>query len=285
MGLFGLPRFSAPCAPLEATIPSSGALVAQYLVLYSPEDLDGLVDANYRSGVVVALCTSDAAAFAERVFRKTREFARQRFAGLPVSVGVAGGSLGAQAALNEVIVTEKIRNTVQVALIIFSLSALALRSLVAGLLVLAPLAFAVVVTLGAMGWTHTWLSMSTATITAMAVSIGADFAIYLIFRLRQELETRELPDALRETLLTSGKAIFFVSSAVTLGYLVLSVSRFAAWVQLGVITALMMAVSSLAALTLLPALILLVRPRFLWRRQAVRATAPADKLAAGSPMS
>jgi len=150
--------------------------------------------------------------------------------------------------------------------------------------VLAPLALAVVVTLGAMGWTDTWLSMSTATITAMAVSIGADFAIYLIFRLQQELERRELRDAVRETLLTSGRAVFFVSSAVTLGYLILSVSRFAAWVQLGVITALMMSVSSLAALTVLPALILLVRPRFLLRRQGVPAAEPLEKVKAVSGM-
>jgi predicted RND superfamily exporter protein len=264
--------------PSAATIPSSAALIAQYLLLYSPEDLNDLVDADYRSGVVMALCKSDAAGFATNVFGRTREFAERRFAGLPVSVGIAGGSLGAQAALNEVIVAEKIRNTMQVALIIFSLSALALRSVVAGVLVLAPLALAVVVTLGAMGWTHTWLSMSTATITAMAISIGADFAIYLIFRLQQELEKHDLESAIRETLLTAGKAIFFVSSAVTLGYLVLAVSRFAAWVQLGVITALMMMVSSLAALTLLPALVLLLRPRFLWRSRVAFASQPADTL-------
>lgn len=261
--------------PGAATIPSSAALIAQYLLLYAPEDLDGMVDADYRNGVVIALCRSDAAAFAESLFRKTAAFATSRFQGLPVSVGIAGGSLGAQAALNQVIVREKIRNSAQVALIIFLLSAIALRSLVGGLLVLAPLALAVAVTLGTMGWTHTWLSMSTATITAMAVSIGADFAIYFIFRLQQELRERALPDAVRETLLTSGKAIFFVSSAVILGYLVLSVSQFAAWVQLGVITALMMAVSSLAALILLPALILILRPRFLWRQSAARAPSRA----------
>jgi predicted RND superfamily exporter protein len=113
--------------------------------------------------------------------------------------------------------------------------------------------------------------MFTATMTAMAISIGADFAIYLIFRLQEELETRDLEDALAATLLTSGKGILYVSSAVTVGYLVLGVSRFAAWVQLGVITALMMSVSALAALTVLPALMLLVRPRFLFRRHAIPA--------------
>ena len=249
-------------------IPDRQQLIAQYLFLYSlssqPDDLSSLVDPSYREGVILAFSKSDAAAFVHTLVHDLKDYADRRFVGLPVTVGIAGGSLGAQAALNEVIVREKIRNLIQVACIIFVLSALALRSLVGGLLVLSPLVIAVAVDLGVMGWSHTALSMSTASVTAMGVSIGADFAIYLIFRLREELCTLPLVEALRQTLLTCGKAIFFVSSAVTLGYLVLVCSGFAAWMHLGGFTALIMLVSSLAAVSVLPALVMIAQPKFLW---------------------
>lgn len=116
--------------------------------------------------------------------------------------------------------------------------------------------------------------MSTAAVTAMGVSIGADFAIYLIFRLREELREHDLVQGVQRTLLTSGKAIFFVSSAVTLGYLILVFSGFAAWMHLGGLTALIMTVSSLAAVSVLPALIIIVRPRFI---EQARSCADAGK--------
>ena len=204
-------------------------MVGQYLFLYSlsgPDDLSNLVDSAYRRGAILAYSKSDETAFAERLFRKTREFADQRFRGLPVHVGIAGGSLGAQAAVNAVVVREKVRNIAQVGAIIFLLSALALRSIVGGLFVVVPLAVALGMTVGVMGWTGVWLSMSTSAVMAMGVSIGADFAIYLIFRLREELARASLADGVRRALVTSGTAIFFVSSAVALGYLVLVFSGF-----------------------------------------------------------
>jgi uncharacterized protein len=247
-------------------LPATRNLAAQYLFLYSlsgSDDLRGLIDAGERRAAILAYTKSDESAFAERLFRTTREFVEQRFRGLPVRVGIGGGSLGAQAAMNEVVVHEKIRNVVQVSAIIVVLSALALRSVVGGLLVLVPLLVSVVLTAGIMGWTGIWLGMSTSAVLAMGVSIGADFALYLIFRLREELRSTSYEDGVRRALVTSGTAIFFVSSAVAFGYLVLVASGFQAWVHLGGLTALMMVLSSLAAMTLVPALVILLRPRFL----------------------
>jgi predicted RND superfamily exporter protein len=250
--------------PTGGAVPATRDLAGQYLFLYAmsgPDDLSGLVDAAYRNGAVLAYSKSDESAFAERLFRDTRAFVDERFKGLPVTVGIAGGSLGAQAALNAVVVREKVRNVAQVAGIIFLLSTLALRSVVGGLLVLVPLAVALGITVGLMGWTGMWLSMSTSAVLAMGVSIGADFAIYLLFRLREELAHAPLAHGVRRALVTSGTAIFFVSSAVALGYLVLVGSGFRPWVHLGGLTALLMALASLAAVTVLPAAVLLLRPR------------------------
>lgn len=251
-------------------LPEKQDLIAQYLFLYSlsgPDDLSALVDAAHRVAVLRAYVKSDEADFARRLFERLATYAADRFRGLPVEPRLAGGALSVQFALNEVVVQEKLANVAQVATIIFVLSALVLRSVAGGLLVLAPLLLAVAINLGIMGFTGTWLSIATASITAMAVSMGADFAIYFIFRLREEMRRTggDLHEAIATSLASSGQAIFFVSSAVAAGYLLLSLSGFRVWIYLGSLTTIMVVVSALGALTVIPALIVVLRPSFLWR--------------------
>lgn len=251
-------------------VPDTRKLVEQYLFLYEmtagPDGLTSFVDPDYRYAVVRALSKTDRAAFSRDLLARLDSFAAKRFENLPVRVEIAGGTLGVQTALNDEVVHEKIDNVIQVSAIILILCALVLRSFVGGLFVLVPLACAVIVNLGIMGWAGIWLDMTTAAITAMGVSIGADFAIYLIFRIREQRRAgADLVYAVREALQTSGKAIFFVSSAVVVGYLVLPFSGFSVWVRLGCLTALIVGVSALATLTVIPALALLFEPRFLNR--------------------
>jgi predicted RND superfamily exporter protein len=253
----------------EAVFHANNGLIAQYLLLFGPEDLSRVITGDHRVAVIHALARSDDVAWVEELFVRLRKVASTE---MPpdVLVDVGGGELAQAAANNAMVVREKLENLLQVGLVIFLLSAVVFRSLVAGLLVLAPLSCAVLVNLGAMGWLGTWLSFATATYASMGVSLGADFAIYLLFRLREEMRSRPLEAALRETLRTSGQAIFFVASAIAAGYATLLVSSFALWRQLGGFVALMMAVSALATLTILPALVLLVQPRFLEEKQPTR---------------
>src|SRR6185369_8337 len=153
------------------------------------------------------------------------------------------GTNASSAALTEVMVRGKLLNMLQIAAIIILVSAIMLRSVAAGFLIAAPLGTAVAVNLGVMGLAHVPLDIVTAPIAAMAVGIGADYAIYFLFRFREELRTSQTPAlALLSALRTAGKAIVYVSSALA------------------------MVVSSAASITLLPALLLIVRPRFLFDR-------------------
>jgi len=123
------------------------------------------------------------------------------------------------------------------------------------------------VNLGLMGWTGIMLSMGTAAISAMAVGIGADYAVYFIFRVREEFQrTGDLRQATATALVTSGKAIAYVASAVAGGYLCLALSGFKVHVLLGVLVALTMITSSAATVAFLPTVLLRATPRFLRRR-------------------
>ena len=70
------------------------------------------------------------------------------------------------------------------------------------------LAVAVLINFGVMGFLRIPLDIMTSPIAAMAVGIGSDYAVYFLFRLREELSVSRTVDlALASTMQTSGKAI------------------------------------------------------------------------------
>jgi predicted RND superfamily exporter protein len=269
-------------APDALAVPETRDAVEQMVLLFEPDDLARVASADRRTGAIQALSRQDRVKWVEDLFARLRTVAAREFPpGVRVAVG--GGELGQAAANNSTVIRHKLENMAQIAAVIFVLSALVFRSLGAGLFVLAPLACAALVNLGVMGWTGSWLSFATASYTAMGVSIGADFAIYLLFRLREEVHAgRPLEAAIAAALRTSGRAIFFVASAIAAGNATLLASDFALWRQLGGYVALMMTTSSLATLTVVPALALLTSPGFLGRPRAARPRA-AIQSHSGSP--
>ena len=264
--------------PAAATVPASPRLVSQLLLLYSmsgdPEDLTSHIDPTHRSAAVRTFLRRDSTEYGERLISRARNYIAATFP--PGYTVRTSGIIASNAALTEVMVRGKILNMLQVTTIIVTVAGLVLRSALAGLLIAAPLAMAVITNFGAMGLTGVPLDIMTAPIAAMAVGIGADYAIYFLFRFREELAvsgTRAL--ALATTLRTSGKAIVYVSSAIAGGYLVLCASGFVYHLELGGMVALAMLVSSVAAITLLPALLLLTEPAFLFaKKPATPGTAP-----------
>jgi predicted RND superfamily exporter protein len=216
---------------------------------------------------------SDSTEYSQALIARVRAFVSRRF---PPGYRVYySGSNASNAALTDAMVHGKLLNMMQIAAIIVLISGIMLQSVVGGFLVAAPLFMAVIVNLGVMGFVGIPLDIITSPIAAMAVGIGADYAIYFMFRFREELATSGTPHlALTSALLTSGKAIVYVSSAIAGGYLVLCVSGFVYHTELGTMVALAMVVSSAASISLLPALLLLGKPKFLFgERRASGATA------------
>jgi uncharacterized protein len=265
--------------PAYDRIPESRELVAQYLLAYSLsgelEDLDSYVDDRYRSANILVLLKTDSTAYTQELISKLKTILPAEFGG-QVRIEF-GGDLAETAALTETIVHEKLLNIVQIAAVILVITSLVFRSLMAGILVLVPLALAVLANFGLMGLLGIRLNIATSVISAMAVGLGADYAIYLVYRLREELDQcLDEATAVRTALTTAGKATLFVASAVAGGYGLLALSwgfNIHIWFAILIMSA--MLVSCLGALTLLPSLILTFRPRFIFRRDRHVASTPA----------
>ena len=254
------PRFDRP-------LPDDRDLIAQYLLLYSmsgnPGDFDSYVDSDYRNAVVTAYLKEEGSAYLSDLSRRLRIFVDRTF---PPNVDVLiGGNVMAPVALNEVLVGAKLLNIGQIGLAVFLVSSILFRSLVGGALVLVPLLIAVIVNFGLMGWAGIPLQVVTATVSAMAVGIGADYAIYLLYRLREEARTASPEIAMERTFRSAGKAVMFVATAIAGGYAVMMLSwGFLIHFWLGLLISVAMLVSASAALTIMPALALIVRPAFLF---------------------
>lgn len=254
-------------SPEFYAIPESRELVAQYLFLYSlsgdPQDFDSFVDNDYRRAVVWTYLKNDGAAYADGVAKRAQAFVAENFP--PGVVVKMGGSLLQLTALNEVIVEDKLYNMVQMAIVVFALGSLVLRSLIGGLFVVMPLLAVIVANFGVMGWFGTAVDLSAVTSAAMAIGIGADYEIYLLFRFREELaRSGNVLTATRESLRTSGKAILFVALSIIGGYAVLQAAEFAFYNQISNMVTATMAISAFFALFFLRALMMMFKPRFIF---------------------
>jgi len=249
------------------TLPQSRELVAQYLFLYSlsgdPQDFDSFVDNDYRRATIWTFIKNDSTTSADALAHKAQTIIDKSF---PPGVTVQmGGSLPQMIALNDVIVKDKFRNMAQMTLVVFILGALVFRSLVGGVFVVIPLFAVMLANFGLMGWLHTPLDITAMTTAAMAIGIGADYEIYLLFRFREELaRTGNVLTATRNSLLTSGKAILFVALSIVGGYAVLQASDFAFYNQLSNMVTATMVVSALFALFFLRAIMMIFKPRFIF---------------------
>jgi predicted RND superfamily exporter protein len=255
-------------------IPESQDLVAQYLLLYSnsgePGDFDSYVDYNYQNAVVTLFTKSDSSAYLEKLSSRLLAYGNaHKPSGVEISVG--GGSLGG-VALNQIMIREKILNILQIMGAVFLVSALVFRSFLAGALILVPLIAAVFVNFGIMGLIGIPLQIATALVSAMAVGIGADYGIYMSYRMREELRnTDDEAQAIEKSFKSAGKAAIFVSTAVAGGFGLLMLSwGFMIHIWMGFLIALAMLVSSVTALTLFPALIFTLRPKFIFEKKGVK---------------
>jgi uncharacterized protein len=265
--------------PAFFKIPDKQETIAEFLLLYSmsgePGDFDPYVDYDYKLANMVVFSHSDSTLEMNKLWSQAKAFAEQKF---PKNIKVSvGGSVAQSAAITEVIVKEKVLNIIQISGVVFLIASLVFRSFAAGLLVITPLLLSVIVNIGLMSLLGLRLNVPTALTSALAIGIGADYAIYMLFRLREELAKGEDEEhAFRNVMRTAGKACLFVASAVAGGYAVQATSRGYyphTWNALLIGTAMLVSVT--AALTVMPALILKFRPKFIFNGASSMKLSPA----------
>ena len=97
---------------------------------------------------------------------------------------------------------------------------------------------------------------------AIAIGLSVDFSIHSLERLRElgRQTHRPTAEALAELFPTTGRALLFNLAAVALGFGVLCLSDVPPLIRFGGLVALAVSTAFIASVTLLPALVLLLKP-------------------------
>jgi predicted RND superfamily exporter protein len=135
------------------------------------------------------------------------------------------------------------------------------RSLSLAIIGIVPNLLAAAIILGLMGLIGIPLDMMTITIAAITIGIAVDNSIHYIFRFREEYaRIGDYVATLHYCHANIGNAIFYTAITIIIGFSILVLSNFIPTIYFGLLTALAMLIALLAALTLLPKLIMLWRP-------------------------
>ena len=138
-----------------------------------------------------------------------------------------------------------------------------LRSLAFAVIGIAANTLAATTVLAYMGYAGVPLDMMTITIAAICIGIGVDDAIHYLHRYREERQRgRAAVEAVLACHRSIGRAVYFTSVTVIVGFSVLVLSNFVPTIYFGVLTSVAMAAALVANLLLLPSLLVL------WERVA-----------------
>jgi hypothetical protein len=130
------------------------------------------------------------------------------------------------------------------------------RSLRTAITAIIPNLISAILVLGLMGWFGIPLDLMTITIAAITVGIGVDDTIHYVHRFRHEYAVdRDYWAAVGRCHRSIGRAIYYTSVTIMLGFSILAFSRFVPTIYFGMLTSLAMLIALLANMTLLPLLI------------------------------
>ncbi len=245
----------------EARIPDTREQVANLWFLLEGEPaLAQMVDGRAQEGVIQATLERQNSREVGRLVRGIETWIREH-----PSAAVTfrlGGSASIHHAVDQALRRSLAQSLVIALGLIWLCNLLLLRSAGGALVGLAPILFTLAVLFGVMGLTGIPLDVATVLLGGISLGIGVDYSIHMLHRCRAEL--RRDPDrlrALRRTLATTGWAVAVNVLTVSVGFLPLLFGSLVPLRRFAVLILVTMAGSGLAAVTLLPALLLALPAR------------------------
>ncbi|WP_035245996.1 efflux RND transporter permease subunit [Desulfogranum mediterraneum] len=139
--------------------------------------------------------------------------------------------------------------------------ALLFRNLHMAAVAIVPNLFAAAIVLGLMGWLRIPLDMMTITIAAICIGIAVDDTIHYIHRFSEEFRREgDYWAAARRSHDTIGRAMYYTTITISLGFSILAFSNFIPTIYFGLLTGFSMIAALVADMTILPLLIIRFKP-------------------------
>jgi hypothetical protein len=248
-------------------IPDTAEAVGQFLFLFQssgdPNDLDNFLDREARQATVwVQMKGGD-----NRQMQAVEDHLQNFIAADPPPAGITidwSGLTYINKVWQDLMVSGMLKAILGSFVVVFVLLVIAFRSPGLGLLAMAPLSVAILLSYGLIGWLGKDYDMPIAVCSSLALGMGIDFAIHYLTRFRAHYrESGDLEETHRYMGGEPGRAILRNAIVISLGFLPLLASTLTPYVTVGAFFALLMLFSTLATLFLLPAALHLLGPRLL----------------------
>ncbi len=243
-------------------IPQSRNAIAQYFELYSmsgdPEDFEKMVDFTYEN----ALITGRINTLSTPELRKLKNNVEKMTAG-DEHVSYIGGWGLIFFQLATAIINGQILSLLFAMVLVAIFMILQFRSVTAGAIAAVPLAISLTILFGLMGVLGIELNVATAMLSSIMIGVGIDYTIHFLWRYREERRNGLYMDAVKTTLTTTGRGITFNALSVIIGFSVLLASNFQPVRFFGFLVFVSIFACLIGALILVPALCLVLKPKFL----------------------
>jgi len=265
-------RFNAD-DPAFYVIPEQQDMIAQLLLLYTFRGgtLGDMAIGNFSAGTVTGLYKMDSSGNVSRLAGLVQGYIEEHF---PEDGGLRVRMVGGTTLMDRIF-TQMTRSqliglgttVVAVAILVMLL----MGSVVAGLIAAIPLVLTVTFSMGIMAYTGQPLDIMTLMVSVVAVGIGVDYSIHFISRFRTEYrKDRDAERSLQATIQTTGRGITYNALTVALGFFILIFASFKGIRTFGWQIALTMGISALSAISIIPAVLVEWKPKFLsrapWKR-------------------
>ncbi|MEX1197607.1 MAG: MMPL family transporter [Pseudohongiellaceae bacterium] len=256
--------------PAADRIPESATLVAQLLYLFNsanPEERRSLVSDDY-SRTHITLNAYNAGSYQYQVFfRELGDDIDAVFGALEepfpdLQVNVTGSIPLMMRAMDEIAQTQY-RGFLLALAVISVIMVVTLGSVQAGLIAMIPNLIPALFTFGLMGLIGLPLDTDTLLIAPVIIGIAVDDTVHFMTHYRVALaRTRDMEQALQSTVMVVGKAVLFTTLVLATGFAVLGFSDYLGIARIGIFGSMAIVVALLCDLFLLPAMIMIFKPRF-----------------------
>ncbi len=247
-------------------IPQSRNLIAQYLLLYSftgsTSDLDRYVDYDYQKAQIIVRIDRVSTTEINNLIHDIEHYINLHH-DRTVFTSVTGFA-SVMGILIDFLVKGQIYSLSISIFLVFLITSVVFRSIKGGLVSTLPLAMAIILVFGLMGYAHIELNAATAMLSSIMIGVGIDYTIHFLWHLREYIRNgQELIPAIYSTMVHSGKGIIYNALSVIVGFSVLLLSTFMPIAFFGFLIVFSISMCLFGALAILPALIVLVKPKFL----------------------
>ena len=234
----------------------------------APGEMDRWVSPDYTNATITAFYKKISNELTHQSIDKAKEFI-EKIEPEKVRFRLAGGLVGVLAAVNEEVEYSYWVSLAVIFIAVFFLCCLTYRSMVAGVILILPLAASQILAELFMLIKGIDLNINSLPVAAVAVGIGVDYGIYLLSRIREELGAGgDLEEASQRAVATTGKAIIFTATTLIAGVFFWFFVDLKFQAEMGLLLALLMFLNMVDALVFIPCLVSAIRPKFLQPKES-----------------